>query len=159
MKKYRVYGNYTITIWKEVIANDEDEARELAEDTFSGITEYCGNGGIDKLVGVESDDEGVSADGYAEFGDDIEVIEDDVEVEEEFTVDIENVEFEAPDDVPQEVLDEIPTIMYGYVITSYESDLEQDLINEIEESEDYADNGIQVTGIKYTITDRERTDF
>ena len=64
---YEVVGTYTITVMKRVMANDEDEAMELAEEHFGGITEYCGNGGIDKLIGVEDESESVAADGYVEW--------------------------------------------------------------------------------------------
>lgn len=77
MKKYKVYGTYTITIAKEVWANDEDEAVDKAAETFGGVIEYCGNGGDDKLVGVSEDDEYVAADGDAEWGNYIEELEDD----------------------------------------------------------------------------------
>lgn len=76
MKKYRVYGTYTITITKEVWANDEDEAIVKADENFGGIIEYCGNGGYDKLVGVSEDDESVAADGEPEWGNYIEELED-----------------------------------------------------------------------------------
>lgn len=66
---YEVVGTYTITVMKRVKANDEDEAMELAEKYFSGITEYCGNGGVDKLIGVDDDSESVSADGCIEWKD------------------------------------------------------------------------------------------
>lgn len=77
MKKYKVYGTYTITITKDVWANSEEEAIEKADATFGGITEYCGNGGCDKLIGVENDDESVAADGMEEWGDYVEELEDD----------------------------------------------------------------------------------
>ena len=77
MKKYKVYGTYTITIAKEVWANDEDEAVDKAAATFGGITEYCGNGGYDKLLGVDNDDESVAADGTEDWGEWIEELEDD----------------------------------------------------------------------------------
>ena len=64
---YEVVGTYTITVMKRVKANDEDEAIELAEKYFGGIIEYCGNGGIDKLIGVCDDSESVAADGYVEW--------------------------------------------------------------------------------------------
>ena len=76
MKKYKVYGTYTITIAKEVWANDEDDAVDKAAETFGGVIEYCGNGGYDKLVGVSEDDESVAADGYPEWGNYIEELED-----------------------------------------------------------------------------------
>lgn len=76
MKKYKVYGTYTITIAKEVWANNEDEAIDKAAETFGGVIEYCGNGGDDKLVGVGNDDESVAADGDPEWGAYIEELED-----------------------------------------------------------------------------------
>ena len=76
MKKYKVHGTYTITITKEVWANDEDEAIEKADVKFGGIKEYAGNGGWDKLIGVDNDDESVAADGEPEWGNYIEELED-----------------------------------------------------------------------------------
>ena len=43
MNKYKVYGTYIATITKEVYANSEEEAREVAYDTFGGVTNLCGN--------------------------------------------------------------------------------------------------------------------
>ena len=77
MKKYKVCGTYTITIAKEVWANNEDEAIDKAAETWGGIIEYCGNGGCDKLVGVENEDESVAADGLEEWGNYVEELEDD----------------------------------------------------------------------------------
>ena len=68
MKKYKVYGTYTITISKEVFANNKEEAVAKAEDTFNGIFQYCGNDGDDKLIGVECGDEAVFADGEPVWG-------------------------------------------------------------------------------------------
>ena len=76
MKKYRVYGSYTITVMKEVWANDEDEAMNKADEKFGGIIEYVGNGGSDKLRGVEEYDESVAADGIVEWNE-AEELEDD----------------------------------------------------------------------------------
>ena len=59
MKKYRVCGTTEVTVYKEVWANDEDEAFDKAEYYLSELTEYCGNGGDDKLVGVDEDGESV----------------------------------------------------------------------------------------------------
>ena len=67
MKKFKVYGQYTITVMKEVWANDEDDAINKADDKFGGIFEYLGNGGYDKLIGVSEDDESVAADGIVEW--------------------------------------------------------------------------------------------
>lgn len=76
MKKYKVYGSYTITVMKEVWANSEDEAYEKADEKFGGVIEYCGNGGYDKLVGVDNEDESVSADGMVEWNE-VEFLEND----------------------------------------------------------------------------------
>ena len=69
-------GTTVVTVCKEVWANSESEAYDKASSELSSLTEYCGNGGIDKLIGVEGDDESVAADGYIEY-DDIEMLEDD----------------------------------------------------------------------------------
>jgi hypothetical protein len=58
-KIYEVRGTITIEVFKRVKANDEDEAMELADYHFAGLTEYCGNGGTDKLIGVQESSESV----------------------------------------------------------------------------------------------------
>lgn len=77
MKKYRVYGSYTVTITKDVWAYNESEAIDKAAATFGGMTGYCGNGGYDKLIGVYGDDESVSADGCEYWGDYVDELYDD----------------------------------------------------------------------------------
>lgn len=76
MKKYKVYGSYTITVMKEIWANDEDEAFSKADEKFGGVIEYVGNGGSDKLLGVDGYDESVAADGIVEWNE-AEELEDD----------------------------------------------------------------------------------
>lgn len=76
MNKYRVYGTTVVTVYKEVWANSEDEAFDKAYKQLHSLTGYCGNGGYDKLIGVDGDDESVSADGTIEY-DDIETLEHD----------------------------------------------------------------------------------
>jgi hypothetical protein len=76
MKKYKVYGTVTVCVTKEVWANSEDEAREKAYDQLSCLTAYCGNGGGDKLVGVDGDDESVDTFDDIEYTD-AEEVEDD----------------------------------------------------------------------------------
>ena len=76
MKKYKVYGNVTVCVEKEVWANSEQEAFEKAYDELPSLTEYCGNGGWDKLIGVEEDGEAVTAPEDIDY-DDIELLEDD----------------------------------------------------------------------------------
>lgn len=82
MKKYRVCGTTTVTVYKEVWANDEDEAMDKAYDELSSLTAFCGNGGTDKLIGVYEYDESVEADGYIEWND-VEFLEEDPDYEEE----------------------------------------------------------------------------
>jgi hypothetical protein len=76
MKKYRVCGTTTVAVYKEVWANNEDEAYDKAWSKLTGLTAFCGNGGTDKLVGVYDSDASVAADDNIEY-DDIEVLEDD----------------------------------------------------------------------------------
>ena len=67
-KIYEVRGTITIEVFKRVKAHDAYEAVELAEKHFNGLTEYCGNGGIDKLIGVDQSSESVSCNGgYVEW--------------------------------------------------------------------------------------------
>lgn len=47
-------GSYTVSI--RVQAESEAEAEELAE--MPSVTQYCGNGGCEQLIGVDFYDEG-----------------------------------------------------------------------------------------------------
>lgn len=76
MKKYRVYGTTVVEVAKEVWANSEEEAYEKAENQLRRLTEYCGNGGYDKLIGVEDDDESVTSNEDIEYCE-CEVLDDD----------------------------------------------------------------------------------
>ena len=79
MKKYRVSGTTVVTVYKEVWANNEDEAYDKAFRELNCLTAFCGNGGTDKLVGVYGDsngEESINADDMIEY-DDIEELEDD----------------------------------------------------------------------------------
>lgn len=73
MMRYIVYGHTTVTVVVEVEAGSKEEAYEIALDQRSSLDSYCGNGGIDKLIGVCGDDESVSADEEITY-DDIEEI-------------------------------------------------------------------------------------
>jgi hypothetical protein len=75
MKKYRVMGTTTVSVYKEVWADSESEAYEKAYRELSSLTEYCGNGGYDKLIGVEDDNESVAVNGYIEYNN-TEMLED-----------------------------------------------------------------------------------
>lgn len=76
MKKFRVCGTTTVTVYKEVWASDEGEAIDKANEKLNYLTAFCGNGGTDKLIGVYDSDESVSADDYIEWND-TEELEDD----------------------------------------------------------------------------------
>lgn len=76
MKLYRVYGTTTVSVTKEVWANSEDEAIEKAYEQLPCLTAYCGNGGYDKLVGVEEENEMVETFDDIEY-DDAKELEDD----------------------------------------------------------------------------------
>jgi hypothetical protein len=69
MKKYRVCGTVTISVYKEVWANNESEAYDKAYEELDQLTEYCGNGSYDRLIGVENEGESVAADGLIEYND------------------------------------------------------------------------------------------
>lgn len=77
MKKYRVHGVVEVEVVKEVWANSESEAYEKAYNELPSLTEYCGNGGIDKLIGVEGSGESVDTCGNDIDYNDIEMLEDD----------------------------------------------------------------------------------
>ena len=61
MKKYTVLGNTSVTVSVEVEANSEEEAIEAAYAKFGGIHAYCGNGGVDKLIGVQGSKETIAS--------------------------------------------------------------------------------------------------
>lgn len=51
MKKYIVTGYTRVTVEVTVEAENEEEAIEKAYDNIC-IDSYCGNGGVDKIIGV-----------------------------------------------------------------------------------------------------------
>lgn len=65
--KYRVSGNIRVSVGITVEAESEDEAIQKAYEEFGGVNDYCGNGGIDKLIGVDGDTEWIEAYGIVEF--------------------------------------------------------------------------------------------
>ncbi|MDD3231445.1 MAG: hypothetical protein PHE09_19870 [Oscillospiraceae bacterium] len=73
MNKYRVYGHTTVTVTIEVTADTEAEAYETALNDLNSLNAYCGNGGTDKLIGVDGDEQSVNADEEIEY-DDIELL-------------------------------------------------------------------------------------
>lgn len=87
MNTYRVFGHTSVTVTIEVNAKSEEEAYEKAREELDSLTAYFGNGGTDKLVGVDGYNESsVSADEEIEY-DDIELLgpaeDDDEETEDE----------------------------------------------------------------------------
>ena len=100
---YEVRGTITIEVLKRVKAKDEDEAMELAEKHFSGLKGYCGNGGNDKLVGVEEYSESVqTCVDYVEWEEAYETDNDDydeaTDTMKTYTCKICGKEFECEDD-------------------------------------------------------------
>jgi hypothetical protein len=78
MKKYAVHGVVEVEVIKEVWAHSEEEAYEKAANQLTSLTEYCGNGGYDKLIGVEEDGESVSTCSNEIDYNDIELLEEDI---------------------------------------------------------------------------------
>jgi hypothetical protein len=68
-KKYRVFGETVVVVTIEVEAESEEDAREIAGQVLYSLTPYAGNGGTDKLIGVDSNGESVSADDGIEWKD------------------------------------------------------------------------------------------
>ena len=75
MKKYRVLGVVEVMVAKEVWANNEEEAYEKAADQLETLESYLGNGGDDKLIGVDGQDESVDTCGNLIEYNDIELLE------------------------------------------------------------------------------------
>lgn len=55
MPIYRVYGNVNVGVTIEVQAESKEEAIEIAENEFSELVPFAGNGGMDRLVGTDLD--------------------------------------------------------------------------------------------------------
>lgn len=84
MKQYRVFGSAEVTVSCVVSVREEtiekikseDDLRKLlvrkAKKKFGGIHEYIGNGGYDKLIGVNNEWECIAADSEVEFDDFLE---------------------------------------------------------------------------------------
>jgi len=53
MPTYVVIGNANVEVQVTLEADSEDEALLLAEEICPELTAYYGNGGVDKLVGVD----------------------------------------------------------------------------------------------------------
>lgn len=68
-KKFDVHGVVPVVVHVTVEADNGDEAIEKAAQKFNGVREYMGNGGYNKLIGVEGNDESITIDGNVEFDD------------------------------------------------------------------------------------------
>lgn len=67
MKKYIVTGKVTAFITVEIEAESKEEAIEMAYEECSGPTSFVGNGGYDKLIGVDGDNVSISCDDEVEY--------------------------------------------------------------------------------------------
>jgi len=67
MDKYKVFGHTVVNVVVEVEAENEGKAYKIAEDELCGLIAFCGNGGTDKLVGVDGENQSVSADEGIEY--------------------------------------------------------------------------------------------
>lgn len=77
-KKLIVHGYTTVTVHCVIDVDEEEykngeiteeEIYEKATEQFGGIEAFCGNGGYDKLIGVEGSNESISADESVTFDD------------------------------------------------------------------------------------------
>lgn len=72
MKKYAVYGKVEVWVCVELEAEDKEEAIEKAFDECSSLDALVGNGGVDKMLGVQNTD---TAEVSISCGDDVEYTE------------------------------------------------------------------------------------
>lgn len=56
MKKYAVYGKVLTWVCVELEAEDKEDAIERAYDECSSVMALVGNGGTDKIIGVDDTD-------------------------------------------------------------------------------------------------------
>lgn len=80
--RYRVFGRTEVVVVIEVDAESEAEAYEIAYDEVPSLQTYSGNGGVDKLIGVDGENDSVSVDNEIIY-DDIECLGAVEEIEEE----------------------------------------------------------------------------
>lgn len=69
MKKFRIAFAPVVTVFIEVEAENMEEAVDKATEELY-ISNYLGNGGYDKLLGVRGDNQSIS------YGDDYDVVDD-----------------------------------------------------------------------------------
>lgn len=68
-KKYDVHGTVPVVVHITVEAENGEQAMKIVTQKFKGIHDYMGNGGCDKLIGVEGDNESITIDGNVQFDD------------------------------------------------------------------------------------------
>lgn len=87
MSKWLVYGMAYVAVQIEVEAEDKESAIEEAGNKLADLDSYCGNGGTDKLVGVDLEEASLCPDGIvydeAEYLGESEEEEDEEEEENE----------------------------------------------------------------------------
>ena len=59
MKKFVLTGDVTATVTITIEAENEQQAIDKAHDEFAGVEAFCGNGGVDKLIGVCEDNQSI----------------------------------------------------------------------------------------------------
>ena len=69
MPKFDVHGTVPVVVHIAVEADNGEEAIKIANKKFGGVREYAGNGGMDKLIGVEGFNESITIEGTPEFDD------------------------------------------------------------------------------------------
>lgn len=67
--KYDVHGTVEVVITITIDAESGEEAIEKANEVFGGVYSYAGNGGLDKLIGVNGSNESINVDSPVEFDD------------------------------------------------------------------------------------------
>lgn len=57
MSKFRVRRIERVEVYAFIEAESEQEAKELFDQYYPGLSNFAGNGGVDKIVGVYPSDE------------------------------------------------------------------------------------------------------
>lgn len=65
--KYLVLGSVIANVSVEVEAKSKDEAMDIADDIFGGITNYVGISSYDKLIGVSNYNESIVCKDWPEW--------------------------------------------------------------------------------------------
>lgn len=72
MKKVRVFGHVNVVVTTVVEVEDdatEDDILKAANNQFTGVHQLVGNGGVDKMIGVDGDEDTIMVDESVEFDD------------------------------------------------------------------------------------------